>query len=219
MYLEFIKFKYKKIVWQILFWKWKLKLEWLDYSFAMYIFSNPPSKIEAGQCLSLSASQGRSFSIFRDLAGRKFVILKCTVCMLSRVQLSVTPWTAAHQALLSMSFPGKNTGVDCHFLLQGIFSTQGLNPCLSRLLHWQADSLPLHHLGSPGYPETYFVHCTELPPRAFKIWKVSWSQSFQAKYLVLSAILHDGFTFYILSSKDIQVENNQPSITGTPVLF
>ena len=33
----------------------------------------------------------------------------------------------------------------CHFLLQGIFPTQGLNLCL---LHWQADSLPLSHLGS-----------------------------------------------------------------------
>ena len=28
--------------------------------------------------------------------------------------------------------PGKNTGVGCHFLLQGIFPTQGLNPCLLR---------------------------------------------------------------------------------------
>ena len=27
-------------------------------------------------------------------------------------------------------FPGKNTGVGCHFLLQGIFLTQGLNPGL-----------------------------------------------------------------------------------------
>ena len=26
--------------------------------------------------------------------------------------------------------PGKNTGVGCHALLQGIFPTQGLNPCL-----------------------------------------------------------------------------------------
>ena len=37
---------------------------------------------------------------------------------------------------------GKNTGVDFHFLLQGIFPTQGSNPHLLRLLHWQADSLP-----------------------------------------------------------------------------
>ena len=44
--------------------------------------------------------------------------------------------------------PGKNTGVGCHFLLQGILLTQGLNPCLQHLLHWQADSLPLSHLGS-----------------------------------------------------------------------
>ena len=30
--------------------------------------------------------------------------------------------------------PGKNTGVGCHFLLQGIFPTQGWNSCLLRLL-------------------------------------------------------------------------------------
>ena len=33
--------------------------------------------------------------------------------------------------------PGKNTGVGCHALLQGIFPTQGSNPCLLCLLHWQ----------------------------------------------------------------------------------
>ena len=40
--------------------------------------------------------------------------------------------------LCPWDFPGKNTGVDC----QGIFKTQGLDPCL---LHWQVDSLPLSH--------------------------------------------------------------------------
>ena len=40
--------------------------------------------------------------------------------------------------LCPWEFPGKNTGVGCHALLQRIFPTQGLNP---RLLHWQADSL------------------------------------------------------------------------------
>ena len=39
--------------------------------------------------------------------------------------------------------PGKNTGVGCHVLLQGIFLTQGSNPRLLRLLHWQAGSFPL----------------------------------------------------------------------------
>ena len=54
--------------------------------------------------------------------------------------------TVAYQALLSMGSSGKRTGVGCHFLLQGIFLTQGSN---QYLLHWQADTLPLHHLGRP----------------------------------------------------------------------
>ena len=48
--------------------------------------------------------------------------------------------------------PGKSTGVGCHALLQGIFPSQGLNRwllCLLWLLRWQAESLPLSHLGSP----------------------------------------------------------------------
>ena len=45
-----------------------------------------------------------------------------------------------------MGFPGKHTGVGCHFLLQEIFpTTQGPNPCR---LHWEADSLPLKDQGS-----------------------------------------------------------------------
>ena len=42
--------------------------------------------------------------------------------------------------------PGKNTGVGCHFLLQGIFLTQGLNP---HLLHCRQILYPLSYLGSP----------------------------------------------------------------------
>ena len=59
----------------------------------------------------------------------------------SHVWLFSSPWTVTYQAPL-WNFPGKNTGVGCHFLLQGIFPTQGQNP---RLMHWQADSLPLDH--------------------------------------------------------------------------
>ena len=62
----------------------------------------------------------------------------------------MTPWTVARQAPLSMDSPGRNTGVGCHFLLQGIFPTQGSNLCLLCLLHWQADSLPLAPPGKPN---------------------------------------------------------------------
>ena len=46
--------------------------------------------------------------------------------------------------------PGRNTGVGCHALLQGIFPTQGGNSCLLCLLHWQVGSLPLSHPGNPS---------------------------------------------------------------------
>uniref|UniRef100_A0AC11DNV7 Uncharacterized protein n=2 Tax=Ovis aries TaxID=9940 RepID=A0AC11DNV7_SHEEP len=41
------------------------------------------------------------------------------------------------RALTSPGKSGKNTGVGCHFLLQGIFPAQGSNP---RLLHWVTSS-------------------------------------------------------------------------------
>ena len=49
------------------------------------------------------------------------------VCARSVTQLCptlATPWTVA---LCPQDSPGKNTGVGCHALLQGIFPTQGLN--------------------------------------------------------------------------------------------
>ena len=63
---------------------------------------------------------------------------------LSPVRLFCDPqglWPA--RLLCPWDFLGKHTGVGCHFLLQGIFLTQGLN---LGLLQWP--HLPLSHLGS-----------------------------------------------------------------------
>ena len=68
---------------------------------------------------------------------------------------SAAPRTVAHRPPLFTGFPGKNTGVDNHFLPQGIFPTQGLNPHLSHLLYLQASSSPLAPLGNS----------VSLPPR------------------------------------------------------
>ena len=57
--------------------------------------------------------------------------------LLSHVQLFVTPWTV-------LNSPGRNTGVGCHSLLQGIFPTQGSNTGL--LLCRQI----LYHLSHQG---------------------------------------------------------------------
>ena len=54
------------------------------------------------------------------------------VKLLSHARLFATPWIVACTKLLRpWDFQGKSTEVGCHFLLQGIFPTQGMNPGLS----------------------------------------------------------------------------------------
>ena len=73
------------------------------------------------------------------------------VCMLSIVSGSLGPCGLQPIRLLCLwNFPGKNTGVGCHALLQGIFRIQGSNPSLLHFLHWQAFSLPLAPPGKPS---------------------------------------------------------------------
>ena len=57
---------------------------------------------------------------------------------------------------------GKNPGVGYHGLPQGVFPTQGSNPCLSCLLHWQVGSLPL---APPGMLPCRVYHCTKVSYR------------------------------------------------------
>ena len=54
--------------------------------------------------------------------------------------------TAAVFSAFSQYYPGKNTGVGCHSLLQRIFPTQGTNP---GLLHCRKIFYHLRHHGSP----------------------------------------------------------------------
>ena len=57
--------------------------------------------------------------------------------------------------------PGKNIGVGCHLLPQGIFPTQGWNPCLLCLLHRRRILYPLSYLGSPHthtHTDTHTLH-------------------------------------------------------------
>ena len=72
------------------------------------------------------------------------------VCVCARVRvLSHVQLFVVYPTPLSMGCSRQDTGVGCHFLLQGIFPMQGWNMCLWCLLHWQVGSLPLSHLGSP----------------------------------------------------------------------
>ena len=77
--------------------------------------------------------------------------VRMAVCaqLLSCVQLFAVPQTSLPGSFVNGVFSGKNPGAGFHFPIQGIFLTQGLNPCLLCPLHWHLGSLPLSYLGSP----------------------------------------------------------------------
>ena len=76
--------------------------------------------------MDCSAPGFLSFTIFWNMLKLMSIeSVKVKVKSRSRLRLFATPWTVAYQA--PQDFPGKNTGVGCHFLLQEVFLTQGLN--------------------------------------------------------------------------------------------
>ena len=90
------------------------------------------------------------FSIhFYHYSTRYMCVHACKVT--SVLSDSVWPYGLQPARLLCPRDPsGSKTGVGCHVTLQGIFLTQGSNPCLSCLLHWQAVSLPLAPPAKPS---------------------------------------------------------------------
>ena len=72
-----------------------------------------------------------------------YKICECMFSHFSCVWLFATLCTVVHQAHLSMRFSRQVYWSGLHTLLQGIFLTQGSNPCLLCLLYWQMGSLLL----------------------------------------------------------------------------
>ena len=114
--------------------------------------------------------------------------------MLSSVQL-VIPWTVASQAPLSMRFSSENTGVGCHFFLQGMFPTQESNP---GLLHCRQ---VLSQLSYKGSPLVIFVLCnTSLQKTTFAyfniqvlyFYKLAQTSSFPVFKLYLFILINEG---------------------------
>ena len=61
-------------------------------------------------------------------------------CVCSLAKPCLTLWSHGLNPatlLCPWDFPSKNNGVGCHFLFREVFLTQGLNPSLLGLLHWQ----------------------------------------------------------------------------------
>ena len=77
-----------------------------------------------------------------------YINLLFVVQSLSYVRLFVTPWTAAHQAPLSMGFSRQEFWSGLPFPSPGNIPEPGIRLCLQ---HWKVDSLPLSNLGSPSF--------------------------------------------------------------------
>ena len=76
--------------------------------------------------------------------------------------------------LCPCNFIGKNTGVGCHFLCQGIFPSQGLNLHLLCLLHWRQILYPLEPLGKPCLASEFMLlttcwHCPDWIAKALAL--------------------------------------------------
>ena len=80
-----------------------------------------------------------SHSPEQDRLPNNYTVICCCLVAQSCLDLLWPYGLQPTRLLCPWDFPDKNTGVGCHFLLQGIFPTQGSNP---HFLHWQADSLP-----------------------------------------------------------------------------
>ena len=110
---------------------------------ALYPFSHYTVHHHSGNYMS-------SQLCYKDSSGwgSGFICVSFILCvqLLSHVRLFATPWTVVYQ-----SPPGKNTGVGCHFLLQGSSWPKDWTHVSLCLLHWQADSFPLALPGKP-YP-------------------------------------------------------------------
>ena len=90
--------------------------------------------------------------------------------------------------LCQWNFPGKNTGVGCHFLLQGIFPTQGLNQHLLRFLPWQVDSLPLP-ISTYKWIQ-FWLHLKNF----FKLWK--YDNTLQETGKIQNKVTYSFTTYY-----------------------
>ena len=72
--------------------------------------------------------------------------------------MSDSLWPHGHQVLCPWDFLGKSTGVGCHFLLQGIFLTQGSNPglphCRRRFTIWATGKSKVKEEREESWPKT-----------------------------------------------------------------
>ena len=99
-------------------------------------------------CIEIQMKQWNPFSR-KVKKVSSFLVCVCCVLVALWCPILLQPCGLLPTRLLCLwDSPGKNKGVVCHFLLQGIFPTQGLNLHLVCLSHCRWILYPLNHQGS-----------------------------------------------------------------------
>ena len=128
-------------------------------------------QFDLNQCSNTKINKVQLMALNLTHELKHFICLKVKVKLLSCVRLFVTPWTI--RFLHPWDSPGKNTGVGCHFLLQGSLPNPGIKPKSPAL---RADAL------------------TTEPPGNIKSMKIihdTWnSVKFHFMYLLLKCLLN-----------------------------
>ena len=127
-----------------------------------------------------------------SLIGRYILCIKLKVKVLvTQFSNSVTSWTVACQALLSMGFPRQEYWSGFPFPSPGIFLTQGLNPCLLKILHHLSHNWKFYmqclKLVS-GFPGGSVVKNLPANQETW-VWSLGWGDPLEKEMATYSSIL------------------------------
>ena len=141
-----------------------------------------------------------------------------------------TPRTVAYQAVSLWDSPGKNTGVGCHFLLHGIFLTQGLNwgllYCrwiLHRLSHQGCPCLGNEHKKFPTFffeVSTSILNLTRVLDGLTTVHMASLRKAASDVASYPQHIQHMHFDIYLdLKKRNQQQKERKGPVKRKPVVF
>ena len=141
----------------------------------------------------------RSLEVCPDSVFEAIVIFSVTIYLLApsvQYSHSVMSDSVAPRFLCPWNSPGKNTGVGCHSLLQGIFLTQGLNP---GLLHCRQTLYRLSHWRSAiGWWYCSVIRCFCQFSRYIIVTQVIILKSYQIAKLPLSFLIFNFCVFLLI---------------------
>ena len=106
--------------------------------------------------------------------------------------------------------PGKNTGVGCHALLQGIFLTQGSTLCLLHLLPCPPDRRVLYHQGHLICIKAWREICSQFLDKDIPC--VINTSSFLFFIKVLLAVMH--LDIFKAQESNLSTPHTQPTDSG-----